>query len=271
MTTITEADIKLGVLLAEAEKQRSVLPVAKLEQAGLMPESFEAAMGSQAIATGAIGKEVSGWKVAINNNRPVAAPILDLFATSEGTEFLVPKPGVVAVEAEICFVLSEDIPAPEPTKPYLREDVLRFIASVHLGMELVSYRLVEENKAPFPLFLADRLGNHSFVLGGQIDAGWVDRLANQDEKLPPVELEGDGDILFAAPPKHPQTDPLAPLLAYANQPIDQLGGFKKGQVVTTGSVCGLIRIPERSLLKVTWGDIANMTVRLPDSEGDASL
>ncbi|NTJ41823.1 2-keto-4-pentenoate hydratase [Agrobacterium larrymoorei] len=271
MTTMTEANIRLGVLLAEAEKQQSALPVSNLEQAGLLPESLEAGMAAQAIATGAIGKGVSGWKVAINNTRPVAAPLLDLFEITSETDFIVPKPGVVAVEVEICFVLAEDIPKPEPTMPYVREDIVNRIASVHLGLELVSYRLVEENKAPFPLFLADRLGNHSFVLGPQIEAEWVDRLLSQGAELPPLEIEGDDGILFAAIPKHPQGDALAPLLAYANLPIDHLGGLKKGQVATTGSLCGIIRLEGQRYLRTRWGTIAELEIRFPDLTGGSSI
>lgn len=263
MTTMTEANIRLGAILAEAENQQSSLSVAKLESSGLIPDSIETGMAAQAIAAGAIGKEIGGWKIGVNSGRAISAPLLDVYDTSIDTPFEVPKAGTVGIEIEICFVLAKDIPPPATGQEYSRADILSHVASVHLGAELVSYRLVEENKAPFPLFLADRLGNHSFVLGPEIDMAALERVANQDATLPALVVEGNGDVLFAAAPKHPQADPVAPLIAYANAPLDHLGGLKRGQIVTTGSLCGLIRLSGQTAIKTYWDGIADMALKLP--------
>ncbi|WP_320202627.1 2-keto-4-pentenoate hydratase [Agrobacterium rosae] len=263
MTTMTEANIRLGAILAEAENQQSSLGVAILESNGLVPETIEIGMAAQAIAAAAIGREVDGWKISFNSGRAIAAPLLDVYDTSIDVSFEVPKPGAVAVEIEICFVLANDIPPPATGAEYSREDVLSHIASAHLGAELVSYRLAEENKVPFPLFLADRLGNHSFVLGPELGSAVLERVANQDATLPALIIEGDDEVLFAAAAKHPQADPIAPLLAYANAPLDHLGGLKRGQVVTTGSLCGVIRLSGQTKIKASWDGIAEMTLVLP--------
>lgn len=263
MTTMTEANIRLGAILAEAENQQSSLSVAKLESAGLVPDTLETAMAAQAIAAAAIGKEVSGWKVAFNNNRSVAAPLLDVYDAAAEGPLAVPKPGTVGIEIEICFVLSDDIPAPSAGKQYTRDDILSRVASAHLGAELVSYRLIEENKSPYPLFLADRLGNHSFVLGPEIDSAVITRVAIEDPAMPLLVLDCDGEALFAAAPKHPQADAVTPLLAYANAPLDHMGGLKRGQVITTGSLCGLIRLTDQTRIMAYWGDIAKLEITLP--------
>lgn len=263
MTTMTEANIRLGAILAEAETRQSSLSAAQLQSSGLAPDSIEAGLAAQAIAAAAIGKEIGGWKIGMNNGRAVAAPLLDVFDSAGAAAFDVPKPGAVAIEIEICFVLSDDIPAPATGKEYSDQDVLSHVASIHFGAELCSYRLVEEGKAPFPLHVADRMGNHSFVLGPQIDQGILERMTNQDATLPALVLEGEDGVMFAAEPKHPQSDPLAPLLAYANAPLDHLGGLKRGQVVTTGSLCGLVRLSGQTVVKAAWGDIAEISVRLP--------
>lgn len=259
MTIMTGANIRLGAILAEAEKQQSFLSAAKLEANGLVPETIETGMAAQAISAAAIGKEVGGWKVSFSGGRAVAAPLIDVYDSRTGT---VPKKGAVGVEIEICFVLSNDIPAPAEGQAYERDDILAQIASVHLGAELVSYRLIEENNAPFPLFLADRLGNHSFVLGPEIDRSLIERVLHEDQTLPALLLEADGQVLFEAPPKHPQGDAVAPLLAYANSPIDHLGGLTRGQVVTTGSLCGLVRLSGQTSIKASWGEIAALNLSL---------
>ncbi|WP_311272696.1 MULTISPECIES: 2-keto-4-pentenoate hydratase [unclassified Rhizobium] len=259
MTIMTGANIRLGAILAEAEKQQSFLSAAKLEANGLVPETIETGMAAQAISAAAIGKEVGGWKVSFSGGRAVAAPLIDVHDSRTGT---VPKKGAVGVEIEICFVLSSDIPAPVEGRAYERDDILAQIASVHLGAELVSYRLIEENNAPFPLFLADRLGNHSFVLGPEIDRSLIERVLHEDQTLPSLRLEADGAVLLDAPAKHPQGDAVAPLLAYANSPIDHLGGLTQGQVVTTGSLCGLIRLSGQTTIKASWGEIAALNLSL---------
>lgn len=263
MTTITEANIRLGAILAEAEKLHTTLGVAILQENNLVPDSIEIAMAAQALAVGSIGKDVAGWKVAMNGERAVAAPLLDLYHANEGVAGTVTKPGAMAIELEICFVLGDDIAAPAAGESYSRDDITSKIVSIHMGAEMVSYRLIEESRAPFPLHLTDRLGNHSFVLGPKIDKALMDQTASQDASLPRLRLESDGKVLFDAAPKHPQNDPLAPLLAYANAPLDHLGGLRRGQVVTTGSLCGLIRLDGEKTLHASWGDGAEMDITLP--------
>lgn len=51
-----------------------------------------------------------------------------------------------------------------------------YIDEVHLGVELLRYRLAEKNQVPFPLFLADRLANHGFAIGPQVDKSIVEVL-----------------------------------------------------------------------------------------------
>lgn len=264
MTTITEANIRLGMVLAEAEARQSTISSHRLESRDLIPSTIEAAMAVQAIAVGTIGKEVAGWKLGFNNGRPVAAPLLDVYDELQDSMLTVPKPGALGIEIEICFVLAEDLPALPLGEAYTREKILNAVSSVHLGAELVSYRLTEENGAPFPLFLADRLGNHSFVTGPAIDPSVVDAFAKQDSGLPPLIVEAEDDVLFAAVPSHPQTDPLAPLVAYANAPNDHLGGLKRGHVVTTGSLCGMIRLEGTTRIIARWETIGSMDIQLAD-------
>lgn len=264
MTIMTGANIRLGAILAEAEKQQSFLSAAKLATKGLVPDTIETGMAAQAISAGAIGKEIGGWKVSLNSGRAVAAPLIDVYDTGTEAVLNVPKRGAVGVEIELCFVLANDIPAPAEGVDYRRNDILSHIASVHMGAELVSYRLIEETGAPFPLFLADRLGNHSFVLGPEIDRSFIERVANEDPTLPALVLNADDQVLFSAAAKHPQSDALAALIAYANRPIDHLGGLRRGQVVTTGSLCGLIRLSGQSAITASWGEIGELRLSLPN-------
>lgn len=263
MTTITEANIRLGMILAEAEARQSSISAEKLESRNLIPSTIDTAMAVQALAVGTIGKDVAGWKLGLNNGRPVAAPLLDLYDEVQDSTLTVPKPSAVGIEIEVCFVLAEDLPVLPLGESYTREKILKVIESINLGAEFVSYRLTEENRVPFPLFLADRLANHSFVLGPAINPSYVQALAVQDASLPPLMVEAEDGVLFGAIPVHPQMDPVAPLLAYANAQNDHLGGLKRGQVITTGSLCGMIRLGEATRISARWDGIGEMDIQLP--------
>ena len=58
----------------------------------------------------------------------------------------------------------------------------------------------------------------------------------------PLRFTVDGDIVQEVRGGHPQGDPVEPLRAYASQPNDALGGLRKGQVITTGSLTKPLRV-----------------------------
>lgn len=58
---------------------------------------------------------------------------------------------VEGIEVEICFTLASDIPAATAT-PLSRADILTHIDAVHLGVELLGYRLVERTRSPSRCF-----------------------------------------------------------------------------------------------------------------------
>jgi 2-keto-4-pentenoate hydratase len=262
----TTAANLLGQKLSEAQRLGRPLVLAELAFAGLVPESIEAGMVAQAATVQAIGREIAGWKVAINSERiPVAAPIVDLYSTGSHGRVEVAQAGAKAIELEICFRLTADIPAPSQGGHLTRDDLLTKIASIHVGAELLGYRIAEEDGVPFPLFVADRLGNHSFVLGAEIDRMLLDLIASQSESVGEVSLQDGSDILFNGRPKHPQRDPMSSLVAYANHPSDRLGGLRRGQLVTTGSLCGVVKIRPGSELVVHGVELEPMRISIPPS------
>jgi len=184
-------------------------------------------------------KPVVGWKLAIRpDGEAVAAPIFDCVRVDDANLASFPEDGTEGVEVEICFTLSADIPA-STAGLMTRADLIGFIDKVHLGAELLRYRLAEKNQVPFPLFLADRLANHGFVIGPEVEKGIVDVFAGNGENLQLTVTEGSVS-LFDAGVKHPNGDPLAPLVAFANAAFNSGEMLKAGNVVTTGSLCGAI-------------------------------
>ncbi|WP_318764631.1 2-keto-4-pentenoate hydratase [Agrobacterium fabrum] len=231
---------KLAERFAKSSREGARIPLAKLEAEGLIPGTLAGAMATQRDFAGYWGKPVAGWKLAIRpDGEAVGAPMFDCCKVNEANIASFPLHGTEGIEVEICFTLSADIPA-AAEGPLTRADLTRYIDEVHLGVELLRYRLAEKNQVPFPLFLADRLANHGFAIGPQVDKSIVEVFAGNGDALPQLVVTEGSVELFNATVKHPNVDPLAPLLAFANGALNTGGMLKAGNVVTTGSLCGAL-------------------------------
>lgn len=236
MTVIEE----LARRYVQADLAGTKIPLAELETDSLVPADFEAAMAVQRTFAGLAGKPVKGWKLAIRpDGQAVGAPMLDCHRTDDDNVAVFPKGGTEGIEVEICFTLASDIPAAGGIS-FSRADLIRHIDKVHLGAELLRYRLVEKNQVPFPLFLADRLANHGFIVGPEVAHGILEAFSGDETGLPHLTVTERSVNVFDAAARHPNGDPLAPLVAFANAPINKGDLLKAGQVVTTGSLCGVI-------------------------------
>lgn len=231
---------KLAHRFVKVSKQGTRIPLAALETDGVLPDNFEEAMAVQRAFAEASGKTVAGWKLAIRpNGEAVGAPILDCCRVEGNNIAPFPETGTESIEVEICFALSSDIP--ERSKaPLTRGDLMRYIGKVHLGVELLRYRLAEKNQVPFPLFLADRLANHGFVIGPEINPGVLEIFAENETDLLQLTVTEGSVQLFDATVKHPNGDPLAPLVAFANAAFNKGDMLKEGNVISTRSLCGAI-------------------------------
>lgn len=158
------------------------------------------------------------------------------------------------IEVEIAFRLKTDLP-PRPEAPYARHEILEAVGGVLVGVEVIRSRLDDPSDVPFPLFLADNLGNGSYVAGAE--TGLIEGLERAR-----CTIGMDGAVIHDAPGGHPNGDPLTPLLAYASSQSDRLGGLRAGQIVTTGSLCGLIRWQSPGVLTARIEGIGMVEARL---------
>lgn len=231
---------KLAEHFAESSRRGARIPLAELEAEGLIPGTLSAAMAVQRDFAENWATPVAGWKLAIRpDGEAVGAPIFDCVRVNDANIASFTEDGTEGIEVEICFTLSADIPASTAGR-MTRADLMAFIDKVHLGAELLRYRLAEKNQVPFPLFLADRLANHGFVIGPELDEGIVEVFAGNGENLLQLTVTEGPMSLFDAKVKHPNGDPLAPLVAFANSAFNTGDMLKAGNVVTTGSLCGAV-------------------------------
>lgn len=194
-----------------------------------LPASLAEAVDIQGVLAALEGAEDKAWKVAMSPDKhPVVAP---LFPYVEADDASLPCPPSVKFEVELAVKLGEALPFRDT--PYSRDEIKAAVADVHLGAELLSSAIVESGKVSFPLYIADRIGNRGYALGPPVSKDLLDTIEGLH-----LKVDVDGSSIYDGPAKHPAGDPLAWLLAYANdgsRPAQSLG---KGAVITTGALSG---------------------------------
>ncbi len=176
------------------------------------------------------GHTVSGFKLSLKPDGAYSAPLL--FVESGDRYAHVPH---IGVEPELALTLSKDLPARET--PYTRDEIVDAIAKVSLGVEIIRSRF--SSPPAWPLGLADFMSNIGYLVGAELDRS----VLASGFDLGQVRVEANGAVLIDQPAKHPDADPVAALVAYANGVPGPFGPLKAGQVITTGSVCGAVNIP----------------------------
>ena len=188
------------------------------------------ALDVQGMVARALNASVVGWKVGFGpQGQSVGGPILHSDLVASGGTFAANGYGGL-IEAEIAFHLAADLP-PRPTRPYTRAEVLAAVAGVHAGIERVQSRYAAYPDVPFAAQLADNLTH-----GGYAVAAAREEFATHDLTSLRCVLTIDGSVVSDRLGGHPQGDPLAPLLAYANTPQSGAGFLQRGHIVTTGSL-----------------------------------
>lgn len=262
MDSITAIE-KLAESFTVASREGAKISLAAVQTESLIPDNLDEAMAVQRAFAEKSAKPVAGWKLAIRpDGEAIGAPMFDCVQIDEADAVSFPHDGTEGIEVEICFTLSADIPA-GTAGPLTRADLIGFIDKVHLGAELLRYRLVEKNQVPFPLFLADRLANHGFVIGPEVDKEIVDVFARNGENLPQLTVTEGQVSLFDARVRHPNSDPLAPLVAFANAALNKGEMLKAGNVVTTGSLCGAIPSTLTGETQITLKSVGAFTLSGP--------
>jgi 2-keto-4-pentenoate hydratase len=72
----------------------------------------------------------------------------------------------------------------------------------------------------------------------------------------------DDDMVHDAAGAHPQGYPLAQLRAQWRVPPAILGGFRAGQIVTTGALCGIVGIEGVSSVRAEFEEFGSVSVTI---------
>ncbi len=154
-------------------------------------------------------------------------------------------------EAEYQAKLGQDLPP--RAAPYSVEEVRDAVASLHPGIELAECRFVhDENFPPLEAVLADGSGSGGISVGPAIE-GWRDRdIAGQ-----PVVLYCDGVERRRGSAGEALDDPILPVAWLANE-LSRTGvGMKAGQIVSTGTLTGMLRPKAGQTFVADFGPFGN--------------
>ena len=180
------------------------------------------------------GETIRGWKTGGPSAQatPIAAPIpasriLASPAELNGEDF-----HVIAVEAELAYMLRKDLPPREA--PYGEAEASAAVASMHVAIEVCDSRLRDWRTADALWKLADMQMNAALVVGLP---------ANDWQRIIPERqvaiLEIDGRICAEKTGSHPYGNPVRLLPWLANHCALRCGGLRAGDVVTTGAWTGM--------------------------------
>ena len=235
MTTKT-----LDAANALLDARRTVTPIPDLPDA-LRPTTEAEAFAVQDELILAYG-EIGGWKVGRPSPEatPVCAPMPRAWMASDGAILAAPHFRFRGLEAELAFLLGEDLPP--RTTPYTLDEIKAAIASAHPAIEILESALTEPTEAPRLSMLADLQMHGGFVYGPPI-TNW--RALNFAGETATLAVDGSiraehtasansGDFFFSL------------LLWLANDGAARTNGLRAGQFITTGSWTGVTRTSSNS-------------------------
>jgi 2-keto-4-pentenoate hydratase len=200
--------------------------------------------------------EIGGWKIgaASLEATPFFAPMPRAWMASSGAILSGPTYRYRVLEAEISFLIGEDLPPRET--PYTREEVVAAIASCHPAIEELESGLIDP-KAANPLSALADLQMHGGFIHGPACADWK----SIDFATETVTLSIDGAVQVERTGSNTSGDLLRLLPYLANEGAARTGGLKAGQWITTGSWTGNTPAQPGTHVDAAFGHAGHVSLR----------
>lgn len=213
-------------------------------EARLVPADKDAAYRIARMVEEELGWAVAGWKIAaakeemqkaLRTESPIYGRVFAPHVRPSPTSVEHAKQCSPIPEVEYMARLGIDLPP--RAKAYTVEEVTEAVASLHPGIELAECRFVHDAAfPPLPAILADGAGGATLCYGATID-DWKKRdIAGQE-----VVLSCNGVVRRTGTAKAALDHPMVPLTWLANE-LSRTGiGLKAGQMISTGTLTGMLR------------------------------
>jgi len=250
----TELARLLAALRREGRQQSGL-------DARLVPPDKETAYRVARMVEEELGWDVVGWKIAAMNgglqrqlrtDAPIYGRVLRSLKLSPVTVEHVKQCSPIP-EVEYQARLGADLPP--RAKPYSTEEVVEAVVSLHPGIELAECRFVHDAAfPPLTAILADGAGSGTVVYGPAIP-DWRNRdIADQE-----VVLTCNGTLRRKGTAADSLEHPIVPLTWLANE-LSRTGiGLKAGEMISTGTLTGMLRPRQGETYVADFGPFGSVT------------
>ena len=236
------------------DARRTNTPIADLP-ADVRPTTLEEAYFIQDRLAWAYN-DIGGWKVgaASADATPMFAPMPLAWMSRSGCEMRGLTHRFRGLEAEIAFLIGEDLPPREIA--YTREEVVAAIASCHPAIEVIETGLIDPLQTTRLTMIADLQIHGGFVHGDAVP-DWQ----SIDFTRERVALAVDGAVRIERTGSNTSGDLVGLLPWLANEGAARTGGLKKGDWITTGSWTGLTQASAGSSVQVEFSTAGKVNLR----------
>lgn len=253
--TQTELARLLADLRREGRQQSGLDP-------RLVPPDKDTAYRVAGLVAEELGWPVVGWKIAafkdemqkaLRTDSPIWGRTYFVKATPYEVRHAILSSPIPEVEYQV--KLGADLPA--RSKPYTRDEVADAVASLHPGLELAECRFVHDAVfPPLPAILADGAGCGTIIYGPPIE-DWRRRdIVNQE-----VSLVINGRVRRRGTAAAALGHPLDPVTWLANE-LSRFGlGLKAGQIVSSGTLTGMLAPKPGETHVADFGPLGSVSVR----------
>lgn len=229
----------------------------------LVPADPAAAYRVAGLAAEELGWPIGGWKIAamkeemqkaLRTDAPIYGRVFAPFVKASPVTVNTAKLASPIPEVEYQVRLGVDLPPRD--KPYTIEEVTDAVASLHPGLELAECRFIHDQAfPPLPAILADGAGSGTIVYGPAID-DWRHRdIAGQQ-----VTLSCNGKPRRSGTAAAALDHPIVPLTWLANE-LSRTGvGLKAGQMVSTGTLTGMLAPKPGETYLADFGPFGSVTL-----------
>jgi 2-keto-4-pentenoate hydratase len=219
-------------LLIEARRTRRWLEA--------LPESFrpgnlDEAYAIQDLVLSQLGDHISAWKVgaASPGAEPACAAIANTSLYQDEANLPAERFNLIGAEAEIAYRLGRDLPP--QSSPYSLEQVKIAVDAVYPVIEVSDTRFVTWASQSRSSHVADQLNHGALIVGSRSLA-----LADVDPFKQRAIMSINGEVRADTVGGNPAGDPMRLLLWLANVGARRAGGLRSGNIITTGSLTGVI-------------------------------
>jgi 2-keto-4-pentenoate hydratase len=229
--------------------------------ADLVPETAAQAYEINDAVAERLGWEPLGWKIAgttanvrgkLGLEGPIYGRSFRRFVSTSPARFSHAELLDPLIECEFFVTLAHDLP---PRKvAWTMDEVIGAIAEVHAGIEVAECRYVRGALPPLPAILADGSASGRYVFGNRIE-NWRDGLSAIS-----VRLEVDGVLRREGVGADVMGDPLRPLLWLAEERKHFGDGLVAGEIISTGSMTGMLPIRAGQNVCARFGDLATVEI-----------